>query len=91
MGVTQVQYPNNGKPKNNEIQISKYGQKDNRNAAPAHRSVLEWVSRKWTLSNDKIYYNRISNRKYNWKSILVKDWSYTVYGTITTVNYRKLW
>ena len=48
---------------------------------------LEWVSWKRTLSNDKLYSNRKSNRKYNRNSILVKDRSYLVFGTGTTGKY----
>ena len=45
MGVTKAKDPGTGKPKKyREYQILKYGQKAARNAAPNHRSVLEWVS-----------------------------------------------
>ena len=40
MVIDESQDPVPGKSKNHEYQISKYGHKDARNAAPAHSSVL---------------------------------------------------
>ena len=86
MGVTEAEDPNPKNEENCEYQIINYDQKSARNATPAHRSVLEWVSWKYTLSNEKLYSHQKLNRKYNRKPILVKNQMYPVYLMGTMVN-----
>ena len=52
--------------------------------------LLELVSWKWTISNEKLYYNQTYICKYYWKSIIVKDRPYPVSGMLTKGNYSKL-
>ena len=78
------------KPKNITKIKNKHCPKASRNAAPDHMSVLEWVSCKWTHSNDWLYSNRKLKRKYNKKFIILNYWPFLIYETVTTVDYGKL-